>query len=174
MLLTLKKLDNTENRAPLATGAARISRTLQLGQNLANDGSERAQRSMAGAALCFFIARVMGREVVEKLTGKTVLNSMDGFFTRYGKHTILVCRLLPFVPFDPVSYAAGLTSIRFRSFFIATGLGQLPATIVYSWAGSMLTGGTFWFVTGLFILFALTVVIFMAKKIWLERQKRNA
>ncbi|HBA6257749.1 TPA: TVP38/TMEM64 family protein, partial [Escherichia coli] len=71
------------------------------------------------------------------------------------------------------SYAAGLTSIRFRSFFIATGLGQLPATIVYSWAGSMLTGGTFWFVTGLFILFALTVVIFMAKKIWLERQKRN-
>lgn len=54
--------------------------------------------SMAGAALCFFIARVMGREVVEKLTGKTVLDSMDGFFTRYGKHTILVCRLLPFVP----------------------------------------------------------------------------
>lgn len=53
--------------------------------------------SMAGAALCFFIARVMGREVVEKLTGKTVLDSMDGFFTRYGKHTILVCRLLPFV-----------------------------------------------------------------------------
>ncbi|HHE2507310.1 TPA: TVP38/TMEM64 family protein [Escherichia coli] len=101
-------------------------------------------------------------------------SSMDGFFTRYGKHTILVCRLLPFVPFDPISYAAGLTSIRFRSFFIATGLGQLPATIVYSWAGSMLTGGTFWFVTGLFILFALTVVIFMAKKIWLERQKRNA
>ncbi|HEC3291536.1 TPA: TVP38/TMEM64 family protein, partial [Escherichia coli] len=61
--------------------------------------------SMAGAALCFFIARVMGREVVEKLTGKTVLDSMDGFFTRYGKHTILVCRLLPFVPFDPISYA---------------------------------------------------------------------
>ncbi len=77
----------------------------------------------------------MGREVVEKLTGKTVLDSMDGFFTRYGNHTILVCRLLPFVPFDPISYAAGLTSIRFRSFFIATGLGQLPATIVYSPGG---------------------------------------
>lgn len=73
--------------------------------------------SMAGAALCFFIARVMGREVVEKLTGKTVLDSMDGFFTRYGKHTILVCRLLPFVPFDPISYAAGLTSIRFSLVF---------------------------------------------------------
>ncbi|MGU0043239.1 TVP38/TMEM64 family protein [Escherichia coli] len=90
--------------------------------------------SMAGAALRFFIARVMGREVVEKLTGKTVLDSMDGFFTRYGKHTILLvgyCLLSLSIQF---SYAAGLTSIRFRSFFIATGLGQLPATIGYSWA----------------------------------------
>ncbi len=36
--------------------------------------------AMAGAALCFFIARVLGREVVEKLTGKAVLQSVDGFF----------------------------------------------------------------------------------------------
>ncbi|ADO48841.1 TVP38/TMEM64 family protein [[Enterobacter] lignolyticus] len=129
--------------------------------------------AMAGAALCFFIARILGREVVEKLTGKTVLRSMDGFFTRYGRHTILICRLLPFVPFDPISYAAGLTSIRFRHFFLATAVGQLPATIVYSWVGSLLTGGTFWFVTGLFTLFALTVVIFVAKQIYFERQKRK-
>ncbi len=112
----------------------------------------------------------MGREVVEKLTGKTVLDSMDGFFTRYGKHTILVCRLLPFVPFDPISYAAGLTSIRFRSFFIATGLGQLPATIVYSWAGSMLTGGTFWFVTGLFILPLSKIPLILRPQAWLHRR----
>jgi uncharacterized membrane protein YdjX (TVP38/TMEM64 family) len=95
------------------------------------------------------------------------------FFERYGKHTILVCRLLPFVPFDPVSYAAGLTSIRFRHFFIATGIGQLPATIVYSWAGSLLTGGTFWFVTGLFILFALSVIISVARSLYLEHQRKK-
>lgn len=35
--------------------------------------------AMAGAALCFFIARVLGRGAVEKLTGKTVLNNMDAF-----------------------------------------------------------------------------------------------
>ena len=103
-----------------------------------------------------------------------MLKSVDGFFDRYGKHTILICRLLPFVPFDPVSYAAGLTSIRFRHFLLATGLGQLPATIVYSWVGSLLTGGTFWLVTGLFILFALTIVIFVAKTFYHERQKRKS
>lgn len=130
--------------------------------------------SMAGAALCFFIARALGRDAVEKLTGKSVLQSMDGFFTRYGKHTILICRLLPFVPFDPVSYAAGLTSMRFRHFMLATGLGQLPATIVYSWTGSLLTGGTFWLVTGLSILFALAIVVVVAKALYLEQQKRRS
>ncbi len=57
--------------------------------------------SMAGAALCFFIARVMGREVVEKLTGKTVLNSMDGFLPAmvntpfwYADYCLL-CLLIP-------------------------------------------------------------------------------
>lgn len=125
-----------------------------------------------GAVL--FIARALGRDAVEKLTGKSVLQSMDGFFTRYGKHTLLICRLLPFVPFDPVSYAAGLTSMRFRHFMLATGLGQLPATIVYSWTGSLLTGGTFWLVTGLSILFALAIVVAVAKALYLEQQKRRS
>jgi len=129
--------------------------------------------AMAGAALCFYIARILGRGAVEKLTGKTVLDSMDTFFNRYGKHTILICRLLPFVPFDPISYAAGLTSLRFRSFMLATGLGQLPATVVYSCVGSWLTGGTYWLVTGLLTLFALAILLMTAKKFYAERQKRS-
>ena len=130
--------------------------------------------AMVGAGLCFCIARALGREVVEKLTGRAVLRSVDGYFTRFGPQTILVCRLLPFVPFDPVSYAAGLTSLRFWPFMLATGVGQLPATIVYSWAGSLLTGGTFWLATGLSLLFALAVVISIAKNIYRERHKRSS
>ena len=122
--------------------------------------------AMAGAAICFFIAKYFGREVVEKLTSKTALNSVDGFFNRYGKYAILIARLLPFVSFDIVSYAAGLTSMKFWPFFWATGLGQLPATLIYSYVGGMLTGGAKTFVTGLLILFSLTVIAFMVKKMW--------
>ncbi|HHZ8700442.1 TPA: TVP38/TMEM64 family protein [Klebsiella quasipneumoniae] len=130
--------------------------------------------AMVGAGLCFCIARALRREMVEKLTGRTVLRSVDGYFARYGAQTILVCRLLPFVPFDPVSYAAGLTSLRFWPFMLATGVGQLPATIVYSWAGSLLTGGAFWLATGLSLLLALAVVISIAKNIYRERHKRSS
>lgn len=125
--------------------------------------------SMAGAALCFYIARFLGRDVVIKLTSKYALDNIDNFFDKYGKYTILISRLLPFISFDLVSYAAGLTSMKFSSFFIATGIGQLPATIIYSYIGDMLTGSLKFVVTGLMILFALSILGYMLKKIYNEK-----
>ncbi|MEA4962628.1 TVP38/TMEM64 family protein [Lutispora sp.] len=127
--------------------------------------------AMAGAALCFWIAKILGRDVVEKITSKAGLNQIDIFFERYGKQSILIARLLPFISFDIVSYAAGLTSMKFWPFFIATGLGQLPATIVYSYVGGMLTGGARLFVTGLLILFALSVLVALLRQIYTAKQK---
>ncbi|WP_330392661.1 TVP38/TMEM64 family protein [Geosporobacter subterraneus] len=127
--------------------------------------------AMAGAALCFYISRYYGREVVEKLTSKFALENIDAFFDKYGKYAILIARLLPFVSFDVVSYGAGLTSMSFWSFFWATGLGQLPATIIYSYVGGMLVGGTKKFVFGLLILFSLSTLIILFKKIWKDKNK---
>ena len=129
--------------------------------------------AMVGAAVCFYIARILGRDVVEKLTSKTGLKQIDDFFDKYGKHSILIARLLPFISFDIVSYAAGLTSMGFLGFFIATGIGQLPATIVYSYVGGMLTGGARLFVTGLLILFALSVLIILIRQIYLSKKNNN-
>nr|WP_195940478.1 TVP38/TMEM64 family protein [Romboutsia sp. 1001713B170131_170501_G6] len=125
--------------------------------------------SMAGAALCFYIARFLGRDVVIKFTSKYALDNIDNFFDKYGKHTILIVRLLPFISFDLVSYAAGLTSMKFSSFFIATGIGQLPATIIYSYVGDMLTGSLKFVVKGIMILFALSILGYMLKKIYNEK-----
>ena len=122
--------------------------------------------AMAGAILCFYISRLFGRDVAEKFTTKTGLAEIDNFFEKYGAHSILIARLLPFMSFDIVSYAAGLTSIKFIAFTVATGLGQLPATIVYSYVGGMLVGGARLFVTGLLILFALCTLGIMLKKIF--------
>ena len=110
-------------------------------------------------AVCFWIARSLGREAVEKLCSKTGLATIERFFERHGDQSVLIARLLPFVSFDFVSYFAGLTSMPFRGFMVATGIGQLPATIVYSYVGGMLTGGTKMLVTALLILFALAVLV---------------
>lgn len=127
--------------------------------------------AMAGAALCFYIARFLGRDTVEKLTSKFAIDSVDEFFNKYGKHTILIARLLPFMSFDLVSYAAGLTSMSFISFFIATGIGQLPATIIYSYVGDMLTGGAKLMMMGILTLSAISVLIYVLKKIYNDKNK---
>lgn len=124
--------------------------------------------AMAGAAVCFWIARALGREAVEKLCSRGGLASIERFFERHGDQSVLIARLLPFVSFDFVSYFAGLTSMPFRGFMIATGIGQLPATIVYSYVGGMLTGGAKMLVTALFILFALAALVVLARQLYRE------
>lgn len=126
--------------------------------------------AMAGAAICFGISRLYGRGVAEKFASKMALDEVEIFFEKYGKNTILVARLLPFVPFDPISYAAGLTSMSFGGFFLATGLGQLPATIVYSYASAKSSDPST-FVSGLLILFGVSALVYTVRKIWMDRNK---
>lgn len=125
--------------------------------------------SMAGAAICFLLARGLGRTFIVKLNGINSVKKVEDFFENHGKHTILIARLLPFISFDIVSYAAGLTSMSFGGFMLATGVGQLPATIIYSIAGDFLVGGLKYFVMGLLILFAVSTLVFYLKKNYSKR-----
>jgi uncharacterized membrane protein YdjX (TVP38/TMEM64 family) len=59
-------------------------------------------------------------------------------------------------------------------FVIVTGLGKLQATLVYSYIGEMLTGGARLLVTVLLILFALTILIFLVKQLYNERQSKKS
>ncbi len=128
--------------------------------------------AMAGAALCFAISRFYGRGVAEKFASKMALDDVEVFFEKYGKNTIFVARLLPFVPFDPISYAAGLTPMKFGGFFLATGLGQLPATIVYSYASAKSSDPST-FVRGLLLLFGISALAYTGRKIWMDRNKKS-
>ena len=120
--------------------------------------------AMLGAALCFFIARVLGRPVIVKLLSETAVNTSDQFFQRYGKHAVLIARLVPVISFDVISYGAGLTGMRFLGFAIATGIGQLPATLLYSYLGDRVTGSIkalFW---GFGIVIAVSIIIGIVKQ----------
>ena len=130
--------------------------------------------AMVGSALCFGISRALGRDVVEKFAGQGALASVEGYFEKYGTKTILICRLLPFVSFDAVSYFAGLTPMKFLPFFIATGIGQTPATIVYSYVGGMLTGGAKFLMIGLLCLFSLAILASIIKQVYTDIQKKKA
>ena len=87
------------------------------------------------ASVCFGISRSLGRVPVEVLVGRAGLESADRWFARWGMYAVFAARLVPGVAFDVISYAAGLTRMRFRSFLAATALGIFPQTLLYSFLG---------------------------------------
>jgi len=90
---------------------------------------------LGGAVVAFYLSRRLGRPIAEKLVGKTWLTFADKWFDKYGGWAVLVGRILPFVPFDAISYGAGLTKIDFKTYILATFIGSFPRAIFYSYLG---------------------------------------
>ena len=87
------------------------------------------------AALAFSLSRLLGRGPVEALVGSSSFGPADRWFARWGAYAVLVFRLVPIVAFDAISYAAGLTRMRFSSFILATAVGVTPASFAYAYLG---------------------------------------
>lgn len=107
------------------------------------------------AAVSFGLARALGRGPVEALVGGTSLESADHWFARYGAYAVLVGRLIPVLSFDVISFAAGLTRMRFPGFLLATIVGMAPATFVYAYLGDHAPQ----YVEELFLVFGVVIAV---------------
>ena len=119
--------------------------------------------SMVGAAFCFSIARHLGIQRVTRLISQPVVDKTNDFLEKYGTYAILVARLIPFISFDVVSYFAGATRMRFLGFWIATGIGQLPATLVYSYLGDRISAHIKLILWSFCILISVSIIIWLVK-----------
>jgi uncharacterized membrane protein YdjX (TVP38/TMEM64 family) len=86
--------------------------------------------AMAGASAAFLIGRTLGREFAASLIGDR-LGNYDDAIERNGFATVLYLRLLYF-PFTPMNFGMGLTKVRFRDYFLGTGLGIIVGTFVFT------------------------------------------
>jgi uncharacterized membrane protein YdjX (TVP38/TMEM64 family) len=92
--------------------------------------------ALMGALTSFIIARLVGDVAVKKFVrNQRALDFIKHAGEKKGFWLILVSRLLPFISFDLISYMAGLSGIRTWAFILGTGIGMLPATIVYTFIG---------------------------------------
>ncbi|WP_461030894.1 TVP38/TMEM64 family protein, partial [Streptomyces sparsus] len=96
----------------------------------------------AGAALCFWLARWLGRPAVVRFAGSGRLADLDDRIARRGFAAVLVLRLVPVLPFAMVNYGAGVTAVRFVPYLAATVLGTAPATVAYAGLGGSLSDPT--------------------------------
>ncbi|MCZ2811007.1 VTT domain-containing protein [Modestobacter sp. VKM Ac-2979] len=83
-----------------------------------------------GAAAGFLLARGLGREVVTRLAGPRLARA-DALLSERGFLAVLIGRLTPIVPFTVVSYAAGLSGMRWRDHLAGSALGLVPGTVLH-------------------------------------------
>lgn len=114
--------------------------------------------ALLGGSLAFVLARWIGKEAMEKLLKKLghkerPVPVMKGF------GCVLLLRLIPLVPFDVVSYGAGLSSVSYRNFISATAIGIIPGVFVYVNVGDkLLCANPTYMYAAMAMLVALTVV----------------
>lgn len=118
------------------------------------------------AIVCFVIARALGREPIEALAGKFGLETADRWFTRWGARGIFLLRLLPGISFDVISYAAGLTGMRFTSFVAATALGVAPQAFLYAYLIREAPQAAWAFYAAAWLLVTLLVLTALIRHRW--------
>lgn len=84
--------------------------------------------SLGGAALSFWIGRVLGRHLVGRFAGPR-LKRLDERLGRSGLLAMLAVRVVPVAPFTVVNVVAGASRIRWRDFLLGTLLGMLPGIL---------------------------------------------
>jgi uncharacterized membrane protein YdjX (TVP38/TMEM64 family) len=90
---------------------------------------------LAASMINFWISKRFGRNFVVANYPETI-RLVDIFTKDNGIETIVVARMFTFVSFDMVSYAAGLTSMKYSHFFIASLISMLPIAVMYTFIGA--------------------------------------
>jgi uncharacterized membrane protein YdjX (TVP38/TMEM64 family) len=85
---------------------------------------------LISSTINFYIAQRFGRKWVTKLTGKSSIKKIDEFASVEGKEVLIISRLFGFALFDFISYAAGLTTIKFKDYFIITAVASLIVNLI--------------------------------------------
>jgi len=89
-----------------------------------------------GGGLSFYLARWLGRDFVVHLLRER-LRRVERLVARRGFWPLVRIRFLP-IPFPVVNYGAALAGVPAALFLVTTGLGLIPANIVFAYLSASL------------------------------------
>jgi uncharacterized membrane protein YdjX (TVP38/TMEM64 family) len=88
--------------------------------------------------VAYGFASVVGPPVLDRLVGRERMEATDRWIARGGWPVLLFARLIPIVPYNLVSYAAGATRVPVRRFAWTTAVGVAPLTALTALLGERL------------------------------------
>ncbi len=94
-----------------------------------------------GALIAFSLARLLGRDILARWFGDKLEAGLLGSQNAL-MFAVFASRLMPFISFDIMSYAAGLSVLKFWRFAIATVARIIPASLFLTHFGGMMVAGS--------------------------------
>jgi uncharacterized membrane protein YdjX (TVP38/TMEM64 family) len=88
-----------------------------------------------GSLVAYFIGRTLGRSAVQTLTGKVIYLSKKRGEVYLG-WLMFITHLVPLLPFDLMSYGAGISGLSLPIYATTTLLGTIPCTFFLTYMGA--------------------------------------
>lgn len=116
--------------------------------------------AIAGTAISFMLAKLLGRDFLHIIFGEEKISYyIERLNSKRVYVIVFLIYLIPGIPKDMVSYAAGVSEIKFKPFIILSALGRVPGMVGSLLMGTMLEEQKFGFAIGIGI-FAVIACVF--------------
>ncbi|MGN0712550.1 MAG: TVP38/TMEM64 family protein [Anaerovoracaceae bacterium] len=114
--------------------------------------------AVIGTGISFLLAKLLGRDFLHLFFGEEKMSYyISRLNSKRGYTLVFLLYLIPGIPKDVVSYAAGVSEIRFKPFLILSAAGRLPGMIGCLLFGMLWDRGNY---IGMAIVAAAAVIAF--------------
>ncbi len=113
-----------------------------------------------GSVINYFIARAVGKRILEYYIREDLLRRVYFWFDRWGGWLVFITRLIPFLPLDITSYVAGAVGMNFIVFFLANVLAIVPRATFFGLVGARLAQGDWTLLAASLIMLLVGAYIF--------------
>jgi uncharacterized membrane protein YdjX (TVP38/TMEM64 family) len=124
--------------------------------------------TIISSSINFWIARAFGRGIVSKFAGQKSLDKIDQFTNSYGVKSLIFLRFFTGHLTDFISYAYGLTNIRFSTYITISALVPIPWLLLWRFyifdQVDNLTDFTLWFFLPLIPFWLISLLYFKKLK----------
>ncbi len=118
-----------------------------------------------GSLVAFYIAKIFGLGLVEKIVKKQYKDRIDYWITHRGLYLMFILFLIPGFPKDSLCYLLGLSRLKVVHFILMNVFGRLPGTVLLTMQGTAVDNKEY---AAFFVLLAgaliITLVLYILRK----------
>ncbi|QGH34753.1 TVP38/TMEM64 family protein [Gracilibacillus salitolerans] len=123
--------------------------------------------SIGASAILFFFARfVFIKEFQQLITRFNKIKKFDELISHNAFIAVLFSRMIPIIPPPVVNIYSGLSTMLFKTYILATAIGQIPGMIVYAFIGNQLFESIQHLMMGIGIYLGFLIIIIPFYRWW--------